>query len=98
MAELFNKGAAADDPAGIAGRMKAYLDEIGGKEGVFAIRKESTTRQTKYLDDQIESYERRIELRRKKLVTQFSAMEKAVSMMKSQQSAMLSQLSSLQSR
>ncbi|MNX42262.1 flagellar capping protein [compost metagenome] len=98
VAELFNKGAAADDPAGIAGRMKAYLDEIGGKEGVFAIRKESTTRQTKYLDDQIESYERRIELRRKKLVTQFSAMEKAVSMMKSQQSAMLSQLSSLQSR
>lgn len=97
VAELFNKGAASDDPEGVAGRMKAYLDEIGGKEGVFAIRKESTSRQTKYLDDQIERYELRIEQRRKMLVGQFSAMEQAVSMMKSQQNAMLSQLSSLQS-
>lgn len=97
VAELFNKGAASDDPEGVAGRMKAYLDEIGGKEGVFAIRKESTSRQTKYIDDQIGRYELRIEQRRKMLVGQFSAMEKAVSMMKSQQNAMLSQLSSLQS-
>ncbi|MNR75314.1 flagellar capping protein [compost metagenome] len=96
VAELFNKDVASENPTGIAGRLKAYLDEVGGTEGVFATRKDSAARQTKYIDDQIENYEVRLEQRRKILVGQFTAMEKAVGLMKSQQSALMSQLSSLQ--
>lgn len=96
VAEIFNKDASSTSPTGVAGRLRAYLNEVGGAEGVFATRKKSVSRQTKYIDDQIASYENRIEQRRKILVGQFTAMEKAVGLMKSQQSAMLSQLSSLQ--
>jgi flagellar hook-associated protein 2 len=96
VAELFNKDLTTENPSGIAGRLKAYLDEVGGTEGVFATRKDSAARQTKYIDDQISSYEVRLEQRRKILVGQFTAMEKAVGLMKSQQSALMSQLSSLQ--
>lgn len=96
--ELFNKGVATDDPTGVAGRLKSYLDEIGGAEGIFASRKDATDRQTKYIDDQIEKYEIRLEQRRLILTQQFTAMEKAVALMQSQQSAMLSQLGSLQFR
>lgn len=98
VAELFNKDLTAENPAGVAGRLRAYLNEIGGAEGVFASRKDSASRQTKYIDDQIESYEVRLEQRRRILVGQFTAMEKAVGLMKSQQSALMSQLSSLQSQ
>lgn len=97
VAELFNKDVSAENPAGIAGRLRAYLNEVGGAEGVFATRKDSASRQTKYIDDQIEAYEVRLEQRRKMLIGQFTAMEKAVGLMKSQQSALMSQLSSLQS-
>lgn len=97
VAELFNLGASSENPSGVAVRLKAYLEDIGGAEGVFATRKASASRQTKFIDDQIRDYEGRLEQRRKILVTQFTAMEKAVAQMKSQQSAMLSQLSSIQS-
>lgn len=97
VAELFNKDLTAENPTGVAGRLKAYLDEVGGAEGVFATRKDSASRQTKYIDNQIASYEVRLEQRRKILIGQFTAMEKAVGLMKSQQSALMSQLSSLQS-
>ncbi len=97
VAELFNKDVSAENPTGVAGRLRAYLNEVGGAEGVFATRKDSASRQTKYIDDQIEAYEVRLEQRRKILVGQFTAMEKAVGLMKSQQSALMSQLSSLQS-
>jgi flagellar hook-associated protein 2 len=97
VAEIFNKDASSSSPTGVAGRLRSYLNEVGGAEGVFAARKDNVARQTKYLDDQIESYENRIEQRRRILVGQFTAMEKAVGLMKSQQTAMLSQLSSLQS-
>ena len=96
VAELFNKDATAEKPTGVAGRLRAYLNEVGGSEGVFATRKDSSSRQTKYIDDQIEAYEVRLEQRRKILVGQFTAMEKAVGLMKSQQSALASQLASLQ--
>ena len=96
VAQLFNKGTATDNPTGVAGRMKAYLEELGGKEGIFAARKNSTERQTKYLNNQIEAYERRIEQRRQILTQQFTAMERSVALMQSQQSAMMSQLGSLQ--
>ncbi len=96
VAEIFNKDASAATPTGIAGRLKTYLNDIGGTEGVFATRKNSAARQTKYIDAQITSYEGRLEQRRRILVGQFAAMEKAVGMMKSQQSALTSQLSALQ--
>lgn len=97
VAEIFNKDVSADTPKGVAGRLREYLNDLGGKEGVFTTRKNSASRQTKYIDDQIASYEVRLEQRRKILVGQFTAMEKAVGVMKSQQSALMSQLSSLQS-
>ena len=97
VAELFSK-TDGDKKLGMAARLNAYLDELGGEHGVFTARKESYSRQTAYLNDQIEKYELRIEQRRKTLVNQFTAMERSVALMQSQQSAMMAQLGSLQSR
>ena len=94
--ELFSAKAENGNSGGVAVRLNQYLTELGGEKGVFAARKDSATRQAEYIDDQIEAFEIRLDLRRKKLVNQFTAMEKAVAMMKSQQNAMMSQLSSLQ--
>lgn len=86
-----------DKDVGVADRLSKYLTDLAGESGVFAARKESFASQTKYLTDQIEKYELRIEQRRKTLLNQFTAMEKAVATMKSQQSAMLAQLGALSS-
>lgn len=98
LVEIFNKDATAANPAGVAARLKDYLSDLRSSEGVFTSRNNAFTRQSKQIDEQIRAYEGRLENRRQLLVSQFTAMEKAVGLMKSQQSAMLSQLGSLQSR
>lgn len=94
--EIFNKDSTATNPTGIAARLNAYLKDLKSADGVFATRAKSYSSQSKMIDDQIKGYETRLEQRRKILVGQFTAMEKAVGTMKNQQSALLSQLSSLQ--
>lgn len=96
--EIFKKDSTTDNPLGVVGRMDAYLDELKSATGVFASRKDSFSRQSKQIDDQISSYETRIEQRRRIMTAQFTAMEQAVGLMKSQQSAMLAQLGTLQSQ
>lgn len=96
LVEIFNKDSTADTPTGVAARLKDYLADLRSSEGVFTSRSNSFTRQSKQIDEQIRSYETRLEQRRRLLVGQFTSMEKAVGLMKSQQSAMLSQLGSLQ--
>lgn len=96
--EIFNKDSTATSPTGVAARLNSYLTALKSTDGVFATRNKSYSSQTKMIDDQIANYERRLEQRRAILVGQFTAMEKAVGTMKNQQSAMLSQLSSLSNR
>lgn len=96
VAEIFNKDATATNPTGMAGRLKKYLTDLKSTDGVFATRNKSVTAQTKLIDDQIRGYDVRIEQRRKILTGQFTAMEQAIGLMRSQQNAMLSQLGSLQ--
>lgn len=82
-------------PLGVAARLKEYLFNVGSTDGVFKTREASTQRQQRAYDQQIESLTRRMEDTRMTMIKQFAAMEKAVSKLKSQQSAFLSQLSSL---
>lgn len=92
-----------DDPAhagekikyGIAAKIDDYLDDVGSTQGVFSTRKKSVDSQQRNYDQQILRLSTRMAQKREALVKQFAAMEKTVSQLKSQQSAFLSQLSSL---
>ncbi len=75
--------------------LAAILDEnikklTDGSEGTVALRQESWRRSIKYTDERILKLEDRIEKYRLRLVKQFSAMEQAMSQMKTQGSQMTS--------
>lgn len=80
---------------GIAAQLKTFLTNVGSSDGVFKSRDRSVQRQLRSYDDQIESVTKRLASTREAMVKQFTAMEKAVSRLKTQQSAFLSQISSL---
>lgn len=80
---------------GIAAQIKTYLTSVGSSDGVFKTRDRSVQRQLRGYDEQITSVNKRLVSTRQALVQQFTAMEQAVSRLKTQQSAFLSQLSSL---
>lgn len=80
---------------GIAQQFKTYMTNIGGTNGVFATRASSTQMQLRGVDNQINMMQRRIDMDRTRMVNQFTAMEKAVARLHSQQNAFLSQLGSL---
>lgn len=82
---------------GIAARINEYLTTIRSTDGVFKVFDKSTSSQIKMLDNNIKNLEVRMLQKKTQLTAKFTAMEKAVSTMNSQQSAMLSQLSSLSS-
>jgi len=66
-------------------------------EGLVAMRTESYQRSITSAEDQITQLEKRIEKYRLRLVSQFSAMEQALSTLQSQSSNMLTSISSLSS-
>ncbi|MBO9542443.1 flagellar filament capping protein FliD [bacterium] len=80
---------------GIAAQIKTYLTNVGSTDGVFKNRDRSVQRQLRGYDDQIAGVTKRLASTRQAMVQQFTAMEKAVSRLKTQQSAFLSQISSL---
>ncbi|HBN09806.1 MAG TPA: hypothetical protein DD435_14515 [Cyanobacteria bacterium UBA8530] len=80
---------------GLAAKLNDYIDVLRGSQGFFKIIDTSTTDQTKALDNNIKQLESRLALRKTNMVKKFTAMEMMVSTMKSQQSAMISQLNSL---
>ncbi|MNX94050.1 Flagellar hook-associated protein 2 [compost metagenome] len=80
---------------GIAAQIKTYLTTVGSTDGVFKNRDRSVQRQLRGYDDQIAGVTKRLASTRQAMVQQFTAMEKAVSRLKTQQSAFLSQISSL---
>lgn len=90
VADLFQNSS-----TGLATLTKAYLDKLSGTTGIFTIRDESVKNQLRNYDDQIQKYNDRLTLKQKQLTDQFTAMETALSKIKSQQSAFMSQLSSL---
>lgn len=80
---------------GVAAQTKDYLFKAGSSTGVFKTRDKATQTQQRVYDQQIQSVNKRLDKTRLSMVNQFTAMEKAVSKLKSQQSAFLSQLGSL---
>ncbi|HEY9854712.1 MAG TPA: flagellar filament capping protein FliD [Stenomitos sp.] len=82
-------------PLGIAAVIKDYLFNVGSTNGVFKTRDASTQKQQRAYDQQIQDLTTRMDQTRATMVKQFAAMEQAVSKLHSQQSAFLSQLSSL---
>jgi len=80
---------------GIAGRMDEKIKQLTDPiDGVVARKKEALQTRTRNIDSQIEMEQRRVDAYRERLVKQFAAMENTMRMLKSQQSAMFSQMGS----
>jgi len=82
-------------PVGIFAQLKGYLSSVTDSSGIFKQHDKSVANQTRLLDNQILAGNKRLDDRRASLVKQFAAMEQAVSQLKSQQSAFLSQMGSV---
>jgi len=93
---LFN--AEKDDEGfnGVATRLDIYVDQlIQSGTGTIPRQLDYYDDRVENLNEDIEDYERQIEQIRERYTQQFTAMEKAISEMQSQQSWMMSQLTSL---
>jgi len=85
----FNKGVAAI----ISEKIASYTDS----DGVIASRKDGLQLQIDSIADQIENINEQLEIKRASLYQQFTAMEKALSQLQSQQSYLSQTISSLDS-
>jgi len=93
--KLFTGG---DDFDGISQKFTSYLDSMTDSiDGLYATKKTSTDQTVKRIDNNIESLERRLEMREKTLRAQFDAMEQLMSSMNSTSSYLDQQFSSLNS-
>jgi flagellar hook-associated protein 2 len=81
---------------GMAVRMDSYLDQVlQSNTGLIPRRLDFYDTRIEGLNEDIADVERQVEMTRERYVQQFAAMEKAISEMQSQQSWMMSQLSSM---
>lgn len=81
---------------GVATRLDSYVDQlIQSGTGTIPRQLDYYDDRVENLNEDIEDYERQIEQIRDRYTQQFTAMEKAISEMQSQQSWMMSQLTSL---
>ena len=93
---LFNAESDTDSYDGMAVRMDSYLDQLmQSNTGLIPRRLDFYDTRIDGLNDDIEDVQRKVEMTRQRYVDQFSAMEKAISEMQSQQSWMMSQLQSM---
>lgn len=98
IAQIFNRKETVDGKTknyGLAAKLNEYIDNLRKSDGVFKVHDNSTSSQVKAIDDSIKNLQQRLALRRTNMVRQFTAMEKMVSSLNNQRSAMMSQLSSL---
>jgi flagellar hook-associated protein 2 len=81
---------------GVATRLDGYLDQlIQSNTGTIPNRLDYFDNEIERVEDDIADIERSMEMTRERYIEQFSAMEEAISEMQSQQSWMMSQLSSM---
>ncbi len=93
---LFRANKDDDGFDGVANSLDRYLDQlIQSNTGVIPRRLDYYDKQVDRIDDDIESLERRLETTRERYISQFTAMEKAISNMQQQQSWMMSQLAGM---
>ncbi len=85
-----------DGVDGISQIFSGYLDDVTDSvDGFMATRKESTDKNVRRIDQQIENLETRMVSREKTLQAQFSAMEELVSSLNSQSSFLLQQMAAM---
>ncbi|MBM3274241.1 MAG: hypothetical protein FJZ00_03750, partial [Candidatus Sericytochromatia bacterium] len=79
----------------VAQKMDEYLTNVRGENGVFKLRQRLTDDQNATIDETIKRNQRLLNMKRQTMVKQFTAMELAISKLKSQQTSFLSQLAQL---
>ena len=101
VADIFQKqlpGALPADPPlsrGIAQLVTDYTSNVRNENGIFKLRQRLTDDQVSGIDETIKRQQRLLDMKRQDMVKRFTAMELAISKMKSQQTSFLSQLGSL---
>ncbi|SIQ30081.1 flagellar filament capping protein FliD [Halanaerobium kushneri] len=93
---IFNAESDSDGYNGMAVRMDSYLNQLmQSNTGLIPRKLDFYDTRIDSLNDDIEDVQRKVEMTRQRYVDQFAAMEEAISEMQSQQSWMMSQLSSM---
>ncbi|OEG62804.1 MAG: flagellar hook-associated protein 2 [Halanaerobium sp.] len=93
---LFKAESGTEGYDGMAFRMDNYLDQVlQSNTGLIPRRLDFYDTRIDGLNDDIADVQRKVEMTRERYVQQFAAMEEAISEMQSQQSWMMSQLSSM---
>lgn len=87
-AQIFGAEETESGSPGIMNRMKEYLNGLSSVTGVFASRQKSNTRKISTIDHRIESLNDRLVAKQKFLETQFTALERTISRLQSQQSSL----------
>ncbi len=80
---------------GIAQVMNDYLDNVRSENGVFKLRQRLTDDQISTINETVTRQTRILDMKRADMVKRFTAMEVAISKLKSQQTSFLSQLGQL---
>jgi len=94
--KFFNAESEEDGFTGMATRLDGYIDQlIKSNTGLIPSRMDSVDQRIDNLNDDIADVEDRVEMSRERYMSQFTAMETALSEMQQQSSWMQSQLSSL---
>lgn len=95
---LFTATAAADGFDGIATRASALIDRYTEETtGIIPLRQDMYQDQIDRLDESIEAFDARLEIRRQSLVQRFTQMELALAQMQAMSNALAGQLASLMS-
>lgn len=82
---------------GVSGRLTTLLDSAAGAGGTIDTRVDSSGRQISTIKDQLADMQRRLDMRRKALQAQFTAMETALNASQSQSAWLQGQLAGLSS-
>jgi flagellar hook-associated protein 2 len=93
--EVPNPGGGAPLARGVAQKMDEYLTNVRGENGIFKLRQRLTDDQNATIDETVKRNQRLLDMKRQTMVKQFTAMELAISKLKSQQTSFLSQLGQL---
>ncbi|PIQ23052.1 hypothetical protein COW36_02095 [bacterium (Candidatus Blackallbacteria) CG17_big_fil_post_rev_8_21_14_2_50_48_46] len=98
VAQIFGATATSNGSAGIMSQFKTYLDGLSNATGTFNQKQKVVSGQIDLIDSRIENLNKRLTSRQKILEQQFSSMEKILSRLQTQQSALSNLITQLSAK
>ncbi|MGE3725090.1 MAG: flagellar filament capping protein FliD [Candidatus Sericytochromatia bacterium] len=98
VAQILGASETSAGTTGVMAKFKSYLDGLSNATGVFSQKEKVVNGQIERIDDRIERLTNRLATRQKMLEQQFAGMEKVLSRLQTQQSALNNLITSLQPR